>query len=238
MTQGIIDSKNNPFRRDPWIDQGFSITPDRQKSLERLLGIDHQKIIKLKPDNLNCYVAFVAIRWGFAIITNDLLLPTYKWNHRRHFDGFGQPIQPFEILEIQAIKENQFNEKIFEVYDLAKKLCAYNATRFLKKIRHYGGIEAAKSWLDPKDKDKPPTQGFIKLKDNGRLDISLEALVLREPWNKFFTSGELEVAKTRLSHFGYNGIELTNDNSDQLIPEEILTPEEYSVRRNKTYNYS
>lgn len=228
MARGIIDSEKNPYIRSSWIEQNFSFTPGRQQQLERLLGKDYKTILDQKPDNFYSYVAFVAIRWGFAIITNNILFPTFRWNHRQHFDVFGQSISPFEISDLQALRENQFNEKIFEIYERAKKLCDYNATRFLKKIRHDGGIEAAKTWLNPKNKDKPPTKGFIKLRDNGRLDISLEALVLRDPWNKFFTPEELEVARTRLNHFGYNGIELTNSNAEQLIPEEILTPEKYS----------
>lgn len=227
MTQGIIDSEKNPYKRDSWIEQSFSFTPDRQQLLERLLGKNYKIIANQKPDNLNSYVAFVAIRWGFATIANDIFIPTFRWNYRQHFDGFGQSISSHEISELQAIRETQFNEKIFEVYERAKKLCGYNATRFLKKIRHDGGIKAAKSWLNPKNIDRPPTNGFIKLRDNCRLDISLEALVLREPWNNFFTPEELEVARTRLTQYGYNGIELMNDNAEQIIPEEILTPEKY-----------
>ncbi len=86
---------------------------------------------------------------------------------------------------------------------------------------------AAKAWLNPKNKDKPPTSGFLKLVENGRLDISLEALVLREPWRKLFSAEELDVANTRLKIYGYNGIELINEKSDQLIPEEIPVPENY-----------
>jgi 5-methylcytosine-specific restriction protein A len=228
MPQGIISSDKNPFIRDSWIEQIFSFTRDRQPSLERLLGLDYKKIKKQKPDNLNSYVAYVAIRWGFATITKDLLLPTYKWNHRLYFDAKGHPIPDFEISESQANRENQFNEKVFEIYELAKKLCNYNATRFLQKIRRDGGINAAKAWLNPKYKNQPPTDGFIKLMQNGRLDISLEALVLRNPWHIFFTSDELDNAKTRLQNYGYKDVDIKNENSTQTIPEEIPMSEEYS----------
>jgi len=228
MFSGIISYDKNPFRRDSWIEQGFSFTQGRQKMLEKLLGIDYRKILKQKPDNLNHYIAFVAIRWGFATISNNILLPTYKWNHRQCFDEIGNPIPPFEISELQSNRENQFNEKVFEIYESAKRLCDYNATRFLQKIRRDGGINAAKAWLNPKYKNQPPTDGFIKLMQNGRLDISLEALVLRSPWYSFFTPDEINDAKTRLQNYGYIDADLTDESSSQIIPEEITTPEKYS----------
>jgi len=41
--------------------------------------------------------------------------------------------------------EDQFHEKTLEIYELAKKYCGCNATRFLQKIRKDGGLAAAKS---------------------------------------------------------------------------------------------
>lgn len=88
---GVIDSIKNPFVRQSWIEQGFNFTLRRQKQAERLF---HQKIdnIMSEPVNENRYVAFVAVRWGFAIIKDDKLIPTEKWNNRHLFDGHGRPV--------------------------------------------------------------------------------------------------------------------------------------------------
>lgn len=85
--------------------------------------------------------------------------------------------------------EAAFHRKTLEIYETAKRECRYNATRFLQKIRKDGGLRAAKAWLRERSGGDRPTQGFLKLLDYGRLDISLEAVVLQEPWNALFTWG-------------------------------------------------
>lgn len=95
-----------------------------------------------------------------------------------------------------------FDKQVLAVYENAKGILGYNATRFLQKFRESGGLVAAKSWLQGKPNDKP-TNGFLKLVDYGRLDISLEALVLRRPWNSLFSNSELEFAHSRLERYGY-----------------------------------
>ncbi|MBD8489190.1 HNH endonuclease [Echinicola sp. CAU 1574] len=129
--------------------------------------------------------------------------------------------------------ESKFNDKAFEIYEAAKKYCGYNATRFLQKIRKDGGLKAAKSWLNPKAMNKPPTKGFITLVNEGRLDISLEALVLREPWRELFTSEELAVASQRLREYGYENTELFTHSSDKNIPEELTENSIYAEGSSK-----
>lgn len=98
--------------------------------------------------------------------------------------------------------EQRFEDKAIEVYELAKNLAGYNAIRFLQKIRRVGAVKAAKDWLDPR-RGSMATLGFLKLFDADLLDISLEALVLRKPWNQLFTNEELGVAVSRLRSYGY-----------------------------------
>lgn len=45
-----------------------------------------------QPENDNRYVAFVAIRWGFACLLNEKLTPTGKWINRHFYDSHGHPI--------------------------------------------------------------------------------------------------------------------------------------------------
>jgi len=130
--------------------------------------------------------------------------------------------------------EQQFTTQALRIYELGKELFGYNATRFLQKVRKDGGVKAAKSWLNPNNKDKEPTKGFMQLVSNGRLDVSLEAQVLKEPWNTLFTPEELSVAKARLVKYGYNEAELVDTETESLIAEEISSAEHFIEGAAKT----
>jgi hypothetical protein len=93
IDKGIIDSTNNPFAQESWIQQGFGLTPKRQEQVEILFGRSAENILTAQPENDNRYVAFVAIRWGFAKIINGILTQTEKWNNRRLYDGHGRPLK-------------------------------------------------------------------------------------------------------------------------------------------------
>lgn len=62
-----------------------------------------------------------------------------------------------------------------------------------------GGLAAAKQLLAV---DKP-SQGFTELWERGRLDLTVEALVLRPEFSPLFTRSELRTARRRLEEFGY-----------------------------------
>lgn len=223
---GIIDKESNPFIKDSWIEQGYSFTPDRQELTPRLFKRSIEEIKSFKEENSYSYPAFLAIRWGFAFLRNRVLFPTYKWNHREYYDGYGLPQIGYNITDLQAKLENEFNVRIFETYDLAKGI-GYSARRYLQKIRKDGGIKSSKYWLNPKKKDQPASEGFKTLIKKGKLGISLEALVLRSPFNNLFTKEELDVARARLIKGGYDGPELYDLLPDQVIAEEIVSPELY-----------
>lgn len=92
--------------------------------------------------------------------------------------------------------ELQFHQQMHEVYRRAKDECGYNATRFYQMVEEQGGLQAAKMLLA----SKRIPDGFAKLFLLGRLDISMETLVLQEPWSSLFTAAELAVARRRLGN--------------------------------------
>lgn len=95
--------------------------------------------------------------------------------------------------------ENAFHQKMLEVYERAKKECRYNAVRFYQMVQSVGGLLTAKKLLAS---IRYP-EGLTSLWELNRLDISMEALVLKEPWCQLFTSKELSVARKRLKELGY-----------------------------------
>lgn len=95
--------------------------------------------------------------------------------------------------------EKQFNQDMMNIYISAKKECGYNATRFLQLISSKGGLEAAKNLITKEG----GTEGFTKLWELGRLDLSVEALVLKPRYRKLFTDYEKQVCKERLEQYEY-----------------------------------
>lgn len=95
--------------------------------------------------------------------------------------------------------ENKFHEDMKNIYFTAKKELKYNVARFFQLVSRDGGIKAAKQLISKRG----GTYGFEVLWENKRLDLSVEALVLRPEYNELFTSEERETCKNRLREFGY-----------------------------------
>ena len=97
--------------------------------------------------------------------------------------------------------EAQFHQEMLNVYHRAKSECRYSANRFLEMVTDHGGLAAAKQLLA----SKHHPEGLTRLWQEKRLDISMEALVLRDPWRTLFSQEELRVARKRLDDLGYKG---------------------------------
>jgi len=89
---GIIDLIRNPFSIKSWIEQDHGLTSHRSDQLYKLLykTVDD---ISVLPENEGKYVAYVAIRWGFAEISENQLSPTKIWNNRQEYDEHGRLIK-------------------------------------------------------------------------------------------------------------------------------------------------
>jgi hypothetical protein len=71
-------------------------------------------------------------------------------------------------------------------------------TYFLQMVVEHGGFETARRLLHA----RKVSDGFTTLWENGRLDLSVEAVVLQEPWSDLFTDEELTIAEKRLRDLG------------------------------------
>lgn len=86
---GIITKKENPFTMPNWVKQRYPFTSIRQQQFTNLINKDFADVYSLKPVNENRYVGFVAIRWGFAKLIHDRVVPTEKWDKRGDYNGYG-----------------------------------------------------------------------------------------------------------------------------------------------------
>jgi hypothetical protein len=95
--------------------------------------------------------------------------------------------------------ELRFHEEMLQIYHRAKAECDYPATRFLQMVSETGGLSAARTLLSAPG----VSDGFAALWQCGRLDLTVEALVIKSPWNSLLSEHELEVARKRLDELGY-----------------------------------
>ena len=95
--------------------------------------------------------------------------------------------------------KRQFESDMVNIYRTAKKECGYNASRFLQMIGKQGGWATAKQLIS-----KPGgTDGFTTLWEHGRLDLSVEACVLKPEYQELFSAEERRMCKERLESYGY-----------------------------------
>jgi hypothetical protein len=75
----------------------------------------------------------------------------------------------------------------------------YWASYFLRGVRNHGGLEYAHQLL----RQEGTTDGFRRLSEEGRLNLTMEALVLRQAYVDLFSQEERRVAAHRLAEAGY-----------------------------------
>lgn len=97
--------------------------------------------------------------------------------------------------------EERFHTAMLHIYESAARLSPpYRATRFLQMVQGSGGKAAADQLLASAN----PSAGFTELFLRGReqLKLSVEYLVLQEPWQALFSEEQLAVAIKRLRDVG------------------------------------
>lgn len=95
---------------------------------------------------------------------------------------------------LETKTEKEFDREMKLVYENAKTECNYIATRYLLMLNEYGGLNTAKRLLHG---DKL-SDGFIKLWECGRPDLTVEVLVIKPKYKSLFTEDEIKKAKRRL----------------------------------------
>jgi 5-methylcytosine-specific restriction enzyme A len=95
----------------------------------------------------------------------------------------------------------EFHKDMISIYQKAKKECGYNATRFLQMVAVQDGLTVAKSFIHSQ-----PTDGFTTLWELGRMDLTVEALILQKKYEPLFTAVEREAVRERLQEYGYETV--------------------------------
>jgi hypothetical protein len=101
-----------------------------------------------------------------------------------------------------------FNDAMLGIYRRAKSEARrakseahYTATRFLGMVVERGGLETARYLLHA----ETVSDGYTALWERGRLDLTVEALILEPKWRSLFTNDERRIAVNRLRDYGFRG---------------------------------
>ena len=95
--------------------------------------------------------------------------------------------------------ELAFHQAMLDIYWLAGRETGYWASYFLRAVRNNGGLPTARKLLWASG----TSEGFERLKKEGRLDLSMEAVMLRPEFRELFSAEELARAADRLAANGY-----------------------------------
>ena len=88
----------------------------------------------------------------------------------------------------------RFDVPMFEIYRRAKEEAGYNATIFLRMVTERGGLSTAQYLV----RSPRPSDGYTHLYERGRLDLTVEALIVEnDAWHPLFTEDELVKARKR-----------------------------------------
>jgi len=93
---------------------------------------------------------------------------------------------------------NKFSSDMENIYHTASKL-GYTPTYFWQMVQSMGGYQAAKKLISTKN----PSSGLTRLWDLRRLDLSVEAHVIKPEYSSLFTDEERRICAERLESFGY-----------------------------------
>lgn len=107
---------------------------------------------------------------------------------------------PAEVGGTSVELEQRFHRRMIDIYKAAKDI-GYNASRFLSMVNEHGGLESAKILL----RAATVSDGYTALWERGRLDLTVEAVLLEPEWTPLFSPAERSVAVTRLRQYEYSG---------------------------------
>ncbi|MBO8435120.1 MAG: hypothetical protein IAC55_07365 [Tyzzerella sp.] len=97
-------------------------------------------------------------------------------------------------------KDNElFNKIIIEKILECEKVIGEKDAKLLQNIEKFGGVEACRNVL----KRRQYSKCFNKLKDKGRLDLSMEAVVVDSRFSKLFDDDEVNFCFETLCDNGY-----------------------------------
>ncbi len=105
--------------------------------------------------------------------------------------------------------EEEFHKAMLDIDRACKREIGFNSKHFRAMVSDHGGREAAKKLLV-----SPRVQsGFEYLWKRGRLDLSMEAVIVQPKYSPLFTPSEIVEAKNRLEMGRYDARRSARENT-------------------------
>lgn len=112
--------------------------------------------------------------------------------------------------------EKRLSDALYQAAMTAKNELKYNPSLFLQMFGSDGGLQTAKKLLG----SKTISDGFTRLYLLGRLDLTVEAIILKDEWISLFNTQEVQIAEKRLRDAKYKYIKynVEEGNKEKRIP--------------------
>lgn len=94
--------------------------------------------------------------------------------------------------------EQQLNTQFLNDCNEVQKKC-YTPHLFRQMLANHGAVETVNRLLSTREY----SEGFTRLWELNVLHLSMEAIILQEPYCQLFTSEQLQIARTRLTRLNY-----------------------------------
>lgn len=119
-----------------------------------------------------------------------------------------------EQLNNQQLKK-AFHQEMINLYKKTSQELKYKSTRLLDLINKYGGYEAAVKFITTDNS----AHDFAILWENERLDLSVEALIAREPYRELFLEDIVHFCDKKLEEYSYapKKIETQEESFSQML---------------------
>jgi hypothetical protein len=124
-------------------------------------------------------------------------LPGKSLGQAEKITQISQVISSLDNVEPKA-RTGAFDRAMFAIYDQATSF-GYYPHDFRSMVEKLGGILAAKQLINT----TKVSQGFTRLWEENRLDLSVEALAVSPQWRALFSAEEIKRSRQRLKDVGY-----------------------------------
>jgi hypothetical protein len=94
----------------------------------------------------------------------------------------------------------EFTGAMLDIYRRSLNETGVKHTYFFQMIDRSSGHEAAMQLIH----SKKPSDGYADLHSKGRLDLTVEALVLQRKWDSIFTADDRAKARARLADYSFD----------------------------------